>query len=131
MAWRRGANNRTADPDAENPAVYRHRVVIQTLQGTSPPTYNAAGQVLTWQTYYSCPAGISPLSARDIINYGQQTSEAEVPIKIRYNPFFPVAANMRVYFPSHNSTYVIQGIINKDERNRSLTLMCIALGANL
>ena len=129
MAWQRSANRRTADPDAENPGIYRHRIVIQSLQGTSPPTYNTAGQNLSWQTFLYAAAAISPMSAKDIINYGQQTSEAEVPIKIRYRP--GILPNMRVYFPANNSTYVIQGILNKDERNRSLTLMCLALGSNL
>lgn len=129
MAWQRTANRRTADPDAENPGIYRHRVEIQSLQPTDPPTYNAAGQVLTWQTFLYAAAAISPMSAKDIINYGQQTSEAEVPIKIRYRP--GITANMRVYFAANDSTYVIQGILNKDERNRSLTLMCLALGNNL
>lgn len=129
MAWQRGANKRTADPDAENPGSYRHRIEIQNLLPTNPPTTNAAGQVLTWQPLLRVSASIDPSSAKDMIQSGQQTSEAEVPIKIRYRP--GIAANMRVYFPSNDSTYVIQGIINKGERNRTLVLMCVALGTNL
>ena len=71
-------------------------------------------------------ASIKPASASDVIRAGQTVTQVETPIEIRYYP--GILPNMRV---QHNSdVYVIRGILNEEERNRKLTLMCIGLGQN-
>lgn len=91
-----------------------------------------AGKIPTYTTPFAenVPAAIEPMSATDVLRSGQAISEVNIPITIRYLP--GIQANMRIQFNNGttNPIYIVQGIINVDERNRRLTLACKALGPN-
>ena len=118
-----------------DPGELRTPVLIQSLLPTSPPTYNAAGEVLTWQTILGGGVGgyvfakINPLHARDTIGGGQNVSEAEIPITMRYHPLIQPACRIVKYL-GRQSTYIIKGAANSDERDVLVEWSCLALGDN-
>lgn len=119
-----------------DPGELRTPVIIQALLPTSPPTYNAAGQISTWQTilgggppYGYVFAKISPVHARDIIEGGQNVSDVEIPVTMRYHPL--IQANCRIVkYLGRTATYIIKGAVNIDERDVLVEWSCLALGTN-
>ena len=108
-----------------NAGALRHPITI--LQAAI--TTDQSGQVEDWQNpsvYLQAWAEIAPASANDVIRSGQIVSQVMIPITMRYYP--GITSNMRVLYK--DSTYIIKGILNVEERNRALTLMCLALGDN-
>lgn len=111
------------------------RQLIRIMQPVAGPI-GVSGSTTVLQLFAGpLPAEIAPASARDTIRSGQTVQQIAIPITIRYMD--GVQANMQVqrvqsrqgvYYAT--ATYVIRGIINVDERNWKLTLMCEALGAN-
>lgn len=99
----------------------RHRVTI--LQPTV--TSGIAGAEVDYTALCTCYAAIEPASATDVIRAGQTVAEVQVPITIRYRS--TVQPDMLVQ-RADGSRYVIKGIINVDERNVLMTLMCVGLG---
>ena len=82
-------------------------------------------------------AEVSPASARDIIRSGQDVSEVIVPVTIRW--MLGVQPNFRIQFLQRvpgisgytvTSQYVVQGLINTDERNWKMTFACLGLALN-
>jgi head-tail adaptor len=105
-----------------DPGDYRHQITINkqvTVDGV-------AGAETQWTKFAACYAAIDPAAARDVIRSGQTVSEVQVPI--RMNWMAGVKAEMQVV--ANGNTYIVKGIINEREMNVSLTLMCVALGAN-
>lgn len=91
------------------------------------------------------PAAIEPTSAKDIIRTGQTVSEVLVPITIRWLP--GMTNSLGVYQTINGAfqvqrlesfrgayrvvaTYIVQGVVNVDERNWKLTLMCLGKATN-
>ena len=113
----------------------KQRQLIRIMQPVPGPV-GAAGATVIMQLFLGpIPAEIVPVSARDLIRSGQAVAQVIVPITIRYCR--GVAANMIVeHLESKQGvysvvgTYVVQGILNVDERNWKMTLACLALGAN-
>lgn len=95
----------------------RHRVELQertdTQDGTGQP-------IPAWATYATVWAAIEPLTARELIAAKQAQSEATTKIRLRY--VSGVDHTDRVVFGSR--TYAINSVVNPDERNRELHLMC-------
>ena len=105
----------------------RHRIDI--LQRV--PTLGMAGTATSLQPFLAnVPAAIEPASASDTIRSGQDVSEVNIPVTIDFYP--GIRSNMVVRFNRAGSVeqYYIKGIINPEERNVSLILMCLALGEN-
>jgi SPP1 family predicted phage head-tail adaptor len=100
------------------PGKLRHSVTIQKLTGT----LDAAGQeVQAWETYGVRWAAIEPLQGRELFSARQIHAEITTRITVRY--LAGVTPKMRVLFGSR--TFDIQEVINPEERNAELQLMCI------
>lgn len=81
------------------------------------------------------PAEISPAAARDIVRSGQTVTQTEIPITMRWMP--GIQSNFIIQrLESQNGVYTVQaqyivkGILNVDERNRKMTLVCLGIGLN-
>ena len=95
----------------------RHRVTIQ----QKSVTRNTFGEeVVTWQDVATVWAAIEPLRGREFFESQQVNAEVTTRIRIRYRP--GITPTMRVVFG--NRVFDIQAVINVDERNRELHLMC-------
>ena len=105
----------------------RHRVQLQAFVATtSPQAANAYGEVTkAWTTQKTRWAGIEPLKGREYQAAGAVQNEATVLIVIRYTP--DIDETWRILKGS--TVYSIVDIINVDERNRDLHIMCTE-GAN-
>jgi SPP1 family predicted phage head-tail adaptor len=105
-----------------DPGEYRHQVTLMRQR----PTVGISGAEMEWVKFATCYAAIDPASAKDVIRSGQTTSQVATPI--RMNWLSGVTSDMQVW--ANGNKYVIQGIINPQELNVTLILVCVALGAN-
>ena len=99
---------------------YLRRVTIQTRDETQ----DSVGQrVLTYTELTTRMAKINPVSGREYFNASGERANVSTEIRMRYD------ASLSVLHPDdrivHGSVnYDIISIINMDERNRELVLMC-------
>lgn len=95
----------------------RHRITLQ-----KPVIIrDSIGQELEgWQDVATVWASIEPLSGKEYFNAQQTNSEVSTKITIRY--LESVTPFMRVFFQKH--TYNILSVINFEERNIYLQLLC-------
>ena len=95
----------------------RHRLVLQSKTYTA----NAYGErVVSWTTEATVWGAIEPLSARELFSQSQIQPEARVRIVLRH--YTGLDHTWRI---KHGSTYYdIIEVINHDERNSMLTLLC-------
>lgn len=107
----------------------RHRVTIQ----RRVESRNSFGeQIATWEDVaYNVPASVEPLQGREYFAAAQVQSTVEVRIRLRYMP--GIRTTMRVLHavevvgsPQAVRYYNIEAVLNIDERNRELNLMCSA-----
>lgn len=99
----------------------RHRAVLQQQVNT---TDSFGQQALTWTTLATIWCQISPISGREALLAQQVQSEITHQITCRYRPEFAVpktVATYRLLFGSR--AFNITSSINKDERNREITLV--------
>jgi len=95
----------------------RHRITLQ--QKTE--TRDSFGAVIeTWNDVATLYASIEPLRGKEFFDAQQVNAEVTIRIRIRYRS--GVTPNMRVLFGTR--TFDIQSVINVDERNREMILMC-------
>lgn len=96
----------------------RHQVEIQQYTATR----DAAGQeIRDWTEFATVRADVMPLSGREFFDAAQYNVEISHRVRIRYRP--GVTTKMRVI---HEGRVLdIEYVINKDERDRELHLMCI------
>lgn len=92
---------------------------------------NIAGAVVQYRIKYPyVQAAIEPAKATDAIRTGQTATLLYTQVTIRYIP--DVRPTMRVQWIEGNNiikgNYIIQGILDEQERHRKLTLVCLALG---
>lgn len=112
-----------------NIGAMRHQITITQLALSSPPAYDPAGPVKTYQPFISgLLAAIEVLRGTDVIRGGLITSQVFLTVLIWYQP--GILSNMRVQNLDNGSTYVIQSLNNVLERNEVLLLNCIGLGLN-
>jgi len=96
----------------------RHRLILQS-RSESRDTYG--GAVTTWSTEATVWGAIEPLSGREYFANQQTQSEARVRVVIRYQS--SIDETWRV---KHGGKYYeIVDVLNHDERNRMMTLMCL------
>lgn len=95
----------------------RHQVAVQSRTLTSD---GMGGQTESWETKYTVYAGIWPVSARERVQAGQMETTITHRLRLRYQAGITTA--MRVVFDGR--TFEIVSIINPDERNISLDLLC-------
>jgi len=95
----------------------RHRIAIQQETATQD-IYGA--EVKTWTTKKELWAEIDPPKSREFFATGQTQAEVTTRVRIRYLP--NVTPNMRIKFGTRYLN--INSIINPDERNKELIMMC-------
>lgn len=97
----------------------RQIVTIQVLSGSTPDGYGNTRKAWT-NLYTNIPASLHPLSAKESWTAEQTKADASHVVTIRYQS--GITSSMRVLFGSR--TFTINGIINPEERNISLELLC-------
>lgn len=95
----------------------RHVVTIQ----QPVETQDDYGQAVTsWRDVVTCPASIEPLSAREF--FAAQQTKADVTHKVRLRYVAGIVPTMRLLFGSR--IFQFSSVLNRDERNIELELLC-------
>jgi len=95
----------------------RREIIIQ-QQVTTRDTHGQATQ--SWTTFATVQGAVEPLQGREFFAADQTNAETSVRIRIRY--LSGITQAMRVSFNS--KLYNIEAIINPQEKDRELQLMC-------
>lgn len=95
----------------------RHKITIQQAAKTSD---GFGGWTQTWTNFATVWAAIEPLRGREFFAAAQVQAEQITRIRIRY--LAGITPKMRILFDAR--TFSINTIINVNERNRELHLMC-------
>ncbi len=116
--------------DSEYPSVdpgdLRHQITwLFQVKGT-----DASGVTVTWLP--STPPAVSfakieVMSARDLIRGDQIVSQTVAIVTTRYDPSISTTSR---FTTEQGSTYIVQGIVNVQDRNVLLELTCLGLGVN-
>ena len=96
----------------------RHRISIERAIETQDSSYNEA--VLQWVLFAEVSANIIPLSGRELIRAKQVELETDTEITIRY--LDGLSPKMRIVY--RGRFFEILNIINTEERNREIHLLC-------
>jgi len=96
----------------------RHQVTI--IQAVSAPD-GAGGLTKTWETLATVWAAVEPLRGREYFAAQQVTAEITHKVTLRY--LTGVRPEMRVQFGDRE--FDIMAVINPQERNIYLELMCV------
>jgi SPP1 family predicted phage head-tail adaptor len=96
----------------------RNRLVLQSKVETRGPS---GGVSTTWATQFTVWGGIHPISGKEYTAIQQTQNEAEVKIVIRYQS--SIDETWRVV--NGGRAYAIESIINENDRDRMMTLMCL------
>ena len=100
-----------------NPGELRHRITIQKLNNSQ----NEYGEVSElWEDILNVRAGIYPISGKEFFAAETVNSEISHKVKIRY--IEGRMPNMRIKF--NNRIFSIESVINFQERNIELQLLC-------
>lgn len=100
-----------------NPGELRHRITIQKLNNSQ----NEYGEVSElWEDILNVRAGIYPISGKEFFAAETVNSEITHKVKIRY--IEGITPNMRIKF--NNRIFSIESVINFQERNIELQLLC-------
>jgi SPP1 family predicted phage head-tail adaptor len=95
----------------------RHRIAIERVAETQ----DSDGSVLeSWSAYATAQASIEPISGREY--FAAQTTQADVTHRISLRYLAGITPKMRVKFEFR--IFDILSVININERNRELQLMC-------
>jgi len=98
----------------------RNRVIIEQLVAGSPDVDGPGEPDETWTEFATVWGSIEPMSGKALTASEQQMSEVDVQIRIRY--LAGITAKMRARFGTIN--YEIKSIINYNQINRELLLLC-------
>lgn len=100
-----------------NPGELRHRITIQKLNNSQ----NEYGEVSElWEDILNVRAGIYPISGKEFFAAETVNSEITHKVKIRY--IGGITPNMRIKF--NNRIFSIESVINFQERNIEIQLLC-------
>ena len=100
-----------------NPGELRHRITIQKLNNSQ----NEYGEISEfWEDILNIRAGIYPISGTEFFAAETVNSEITHKVKIRYVE--GLTPNMRINF--NNRIFSIESIINFQEKNIELQLLC-------
>ena len=95
----------------------RHRIDLETNVGTT----NTFGAITdTWSLWTTLWASVEPLSGRELLQ--AQQMQADITHRVRFRYVSGVTAKMRVAYGSRY--FNILSVINDQERNREIVLMC-------
>lgn len=96
----------------------RHRVVIQ-QEGTATPD-GGGGYTQGWTTFATVWAAVEPLTGREGLQ--AQALESAVTHRVTIRALSGVTAAMRLSF--NGTIYNIRSVIDREERDRFMELMC-------
>lgn len=100
------------------------RITIQTA--SSAATARSASGTVTWSDTYTVWAAIWPVSARKILQGQQMVQEVTHRIRIRFRT--DITSRQRVKYEDKRQDttryFKIRSVLNWEERNRWLDLMC-------
>lgn len=99
--------------------VYRHKIVIQKYVEIADKYGTPIGA--DWQDVMTVWASIEPLRGREYVEAQNTKAELTTRIRMRYRP--GITPGMRVVYQGR--TFDIQSVINVNEQNYHLELMCI------
>jgi SPP1 family predicted phage head-tail adaptor len=95
----------------------RHSITIEQVAGTQ----DSDGSLIeTWSSFANVQASMEPISGREY--FAAQTTQADVTHRICMRYLAGVIPKMRVKYGSR--IFDILSVININERNRELQLMC-------
>lgn len=94
-----------------------HRIKLEQLLVEKD---NLEQEIETWQLAYEVWADIKPLSGKEYFKARQTKSDIMVQVTIRYRP--QIHNHMRMLF--NNQIYEIVSVINVNQENRYLQLLC-------
>ncbi|MCX7903277.1 MAG: phage head closure protein [Caloramator sp.] len=104
-----------------NAGEYRHIIIFQELTNKR----NDYGEIeKEWKDVYKTKAAIYPLSSKELFQAGVISNETTHKIYLRYSP--RIKNDMRIKFKDRY--FSIISIINFEEKNRELQLLCRELG---
>jgi SPP1 family predicted phage head-tail adaptor len=95
----------------------RHRIAIERVTETRDTDGSA---IETWSTYATVQASIEPISGREY--FAAQSTQADLTHRIVMRYLSGIIPKMRVKYRSR--IFDILSVINVEERNRELQLMC-------
>lgn len=98
-------------------AELRHFIKFQHKVQTSD---DMGGFTHTWETYKEMMAAIWPVSSKELRENMRMNSSTTHNIRIRYTP--GITSKMKINF--NDRVFDIQGILNPDEKNQWLDLVC-------
>lgn len=102
-----------------NPGEYRHIITIQ----KKTDIQNEYGEEIEeWADVVTTRAGLYPISGKEFFAAETINSEVTHKVNIRYIPNKVITPDMRVKFGDR--TFHINSVINFQERNVELQLMC-------
>jgi len=96
----------------------RKRVVLKTIASTQETTYGSWTQTATVSS--TRWASIEPISAREKLTAGQVVPEATHVVRMRYTSAVVPSATLTY----GTRTFEIMAVINVEERNKVLELLC-------
>ena len=99
----------------------RHKITIQTRTEVSD---GMGGYTETWADTYGAWAAVWPIRGPERLNYMQLESQISHRIRIRYRNGITRKHRIIFHDVDGNRTFNIKEIINPDERNISLELLC-------
>lgn len=92
-----------------------------TIQNTTATRDSYGAENITWEDFaVNRPAQVTPLSGREFFDAQQTQSGIEVRFNIRY--IKGIKPKMRVLY--NGEGYDIQSVINLEERNREIQILC-------
>lgn len=96
----------------------RHRLELQQAETVQ----DEFGQpIKTWVTRKTVWGAIEPLSGKEYFSQSAMQNEAKVRIVIRSHP--DIDSDWRIL--ARGKTYAIESVLNLDERDRQMTIMCL------
>lgn len=95
----------------------RHRITIQQQLQTRD---EHGGVVTAWQAFATRWAALEPLSGRELFEAQQLANKVGLRVRLRY--LSEVTPAMRVLYGTR--VFNIQAVINVEERNEELQLLC-------
>ena len=102
----------------------RHKITIE----TPAETQNSIGEPIpAWSTHTTRSASVEPLQGRELYRAKQVDSEVSIRFRLRHDSLTgAITTKMRVSWDSR--LFDIESIINVNERNKEVHLMCVENG---
>jgi SPP1 family predicted phage head-tail adaptor len=95
----------------------RHKI---TIQNTTVTQDSYGSKVDTWAIFATVWASVEPVSGREYFESAKLNAEITHRVRIRYTA--GVTPDMKILYGDR--TFNIKSVINREERNRDMELMC-------